>query len=132
MILQSVAAWSEKIRAKTRNAMGRKIRNGGIGHAGQLGAYGWVAFSARRPRMTGARFCRRRHIAMMCSALGACHLRIATVLHRGGHRGVDAGQGMLLLGRVLLVAHLMEGSIRLQEQREIERGQWLSTINRLC
>ena len=40
---------------------------------------------------------------------------------RGGHRDVDAGQGALLLGKVLLVAYLMESSnYRAQEQRAIE------------
>ena len=34
------------------------------------------------------------------------------VPHRGGHRDVDAGQGTVLLGKVLLVAYLMEHSIR--------------------
>ena len=43
--------------------------------------------------------------------------------YRREHRDVDAGQSALLLGKVLLVAYLMESSIRVQEQNEIGRGQ---------
>ena len=42
---------------------------------------------------------------------------------RGGHRDVDAGQGTLLLGKVLLV------SIRVQEQSEIGRGQLCTRLS---
>ena len=39
--------------------------------------------------------------------------------HRG-HRDIDAGEGTLLLGKVLLTAYLMESSIRVQEQSATE------------
>ena len=39
-----------------------------------------------------------------------------------GHKGVDAGQGTLLLGKVFLSAYLMESSIRVQEQSATEGG----------
>ena len=41
----------------------------------------------------------------------------------GGHRDVDAGQGTLLLGKVLLVAYyVMESSVRAQGQSATEGG----------
>ena len=51
---------------------------------------------------------------------------MSATYHRGKHRDVDAGQGTLLPGKFLLVAYLMENSIKVQEQSEIGRGQ-LST-----
>ena len=42
--------------------------------------------------------------------------RFSLRLLEKGHRDVDAGQGTLPLGKVLLVAYLVESSIRVQEQ----------------
>ena len=59
------------------------------------------------------------------------HIYVAWCLIEEGRRDVDAGQGTLLLGKVLFVAYLIESSNRVLEQSATEGGSRVpdSTLN---